>query len=237
MKETLSRNLLLKLLSLSFFILFTLSCDRTDTDPVDAYQYYPLDLGRYQIYQVEETVYSAGQKNPVITSWQEKDEVDRISATKEFETTYIIARYRRNLATDYWQKVKEYTVTKSPDKILTNIDNQTIFSLVFPPDSRIKWNGNLYNNLDAQDYQYTNIDKALTLDKLTFDKTLTVVERRDTSIINRYVGVKIYALGTGLISDEQTAYEYCQDDGCIGSGTIESGTHKTRKIIESGVLE
>jgi hypothetical protein len=213
------------------------SCNQIETDPVDVYQYYPLELGQYQVYQVEETTYSAGQAKPVISSWQEKDQVDRISSTHEHVTAFIIARYRRNTSSDYWQKFKEYTVTKSPDKILTNIDNQTIFAMVFPPDAQIKWNGNQYNNQDEEDFQYRDINQPASIDKLSFDKTLTVVERRDTSIINRYVGIKKYALGAGLILDEQTAYEYCQDDKCIGSQTIESGTHKVKKIIEFGALK
>jgi hypothetical protein len=221
---------------LSASILALQSCDKNETDPVDEYQYYPLGLGQYQIYQVEETTYSAGQSKPVVATWQEKDQVDRISSSDENTTAFIVARYRRNTSADYWQKFKEYTVTRSPDKVLTNIDNQTIFALIFPIDSRIKWNGNQYNNLDAEDFYYQDIHKPANIDNISFDKTLTVVERRDTSIINRYVGIKKYALGTGLISDEQTAYEYCQDEHCIGSETIESGTHKVKKIIEFGTL-
>lgn len=230
-------NVLTKCIIFGLLFIIILSCDKSGTEPIDSYQYYPLDLGRYQIYQVQETIYSAGQKNPIITAWQEKDEVDRISATTENAVTYIIARYKRNTANDYWQKFKEFAVTKSPDKILTNLDNQTVFSLVFPVDYKLKWNGNLYNNLDEQNYQYKDINMPSTVDKLSFEKTLTVVERRDTSIIDRYIGIKKYALGTGLIFDEQTAYEYCQDDNCIGTQTIESGSYKTRKILESGILK
>jgi hypothetical protein len=224
-------------LALLLLMLWAISCNQTNTDPVDVYQYYPLELGRYQIYQVKETVYSAGQKNPVITSWQEKDQVDRISSNSNDVTTYIVARYKRVTSVDYWQKIKEYSVTKSPDKILTNLDNLTVFSLIFPPSNQIKWNGNTYNNMEVMNYRYQQIGSPSIVDKQTFDKTLTVLERKDTSAINRYVGIKKYALGTGLILDEQTAYEYCQDEDCIGEEIIESGTYKIRTIIESGILQ
>ncbi len=229
--------LLIKWLPFCLLGAFIQSCDQSETNPVDSYQYYPLELGRYQIYQVQETIYSAGQKNPVVTTWQEKDEVDRISSNADPVISYIIARYRRNVPTDYWQKLKEFAVTKSPDKILTNIDNQPILSLVFPPNATIRWNGNTYNTLDDQQYRYMDINQPGSVDKLSFENTLTVVERRDTSIIDRYIGIKKYALGAGLILDEQTAYQYCQDDDCIGEGIIESGSYKTRKIIEFGLLK
>lgn len=207
------------------------ACD-DDAEPVDTYQYYPLTVGHYQVYEVNQEVYSTGQAAPVVTKWQEKDEVDRIASDSAGIVTYIIARSTRNSAADYWQKVKEYAVHKYPDKLVTNIDNQPFLSLTFPIDSRTIWNGNSYNNLDKQDCYYEPGTKPVKIGEQSFDNVLDVVERFDTSIINRYVTVKQYALGVGLISDDLTAFEFCQNDECIGSKKVESGSHKTRKIIE-----
>lgn len=221
-------NILLLLISMAAF-----SCDPKTTEPVDDYNYFPLEVGRYLIYQVQEEVYSTSQKDPVVKTWQEKDEVIKVE-TNENISTYTLSRSSRNNATEYWQKVKEFTVQKYPDKILTNIDNRTYFSMAFPVDPNLEWNGNSYNDLDGEDYHYQNINAPASIEAQSFDKTLTVEERRDTSIINRYIGVKQYALGVGLISDDQTAVELCQNENCIGSGQIESGTHKVRKIMEFG---
>lgn len=224
----------LKALTLFFALAVIQSCDKNPTEPVDVYNYYPLQIGKYQIYEVKEEIYSSGQKDPTIKSYQEKDEIERMSTDGQGIPTFIFSRSTRNTSADYWQKVKEYSVTSYPDKILTNIDNQTFFSLIFPVDPTINWNGNIYNNLDEENYHYESINKTLQLNSQTFDKTLTVVERKDTSIIDRYIGIKQYGLGIGLISDDQIAYEYCQNDNCIGQKIIESGSHKTRTIIESG---
>ena len=219
----------------SFLVLsLVISCKKDRTEPVDSNNYYPLEIGRFLIYDVKEEIYSAGQANPVKKSWQEKDEVDRVSTDEKGIPTYIIARSRRNTAAEYWQKEKEFSVQKYPDKLLTNIDNQTFFSLAFPVDPKVEWNGNSFNNLDAQNYHYEDLNKPVQLGTQSFDKALVVVERKDTSIINRYIGIKQYALGVGLISDDQTAFELCQTDDCIGSGKVESGTHRTRVIVEFG---
>jgi hypothetical protein len=224
-----------KSLVIPFAILaLAFSCENSDTDPIDEYDYYPLAVGRFAIYEVNEVVYSSGQANPVSKTWQEKDEVDRVSTDAEGFSTYTVSRSTRNASTDYWQKVKEFTVRKSPDKILTNIDNQTFFSLAFPISPKYEWNGNTYNNLDAESYYYQEINEPASIGAQNFSKTLKVVERNDTSIINRYLGVKQYGLGVGLISDEQIAFEFCQSEDCIGSGKIESGSRKTRKILEYG---
>ena len=210
------------------------SCNNNSTEPLNVYDYFPLELGRYQIYDVKEEVYSAGSKNPVIRSYQEKDQIERMSTDGQGISTYIFSRSTRNVSTDYWLKVKEFSVTEYPDKILTNIDNQTFFSFVFPINGSVTWNGNSYNNLDAEDYQYQNINKPETVGTLTFDKTITVLERKDSSVVDNYVGIKKYGLGIGLISDEQIAYQYCQAEECITLGIIESGTRKTRKIVDFG---
>tara|TARA_R110002124_G_scaffold169757_1_gene337370 strand:- start:691 stop:1281 length:591 start_codon:yes stop_codon:yes gene_type:complete len=191
-----------------------------------------LEIGHYIIYDVHETIYSAGQATPAVNVRQEKDEVDRILDKSEFSTTYIIARYQRKSPTENWQKTKEFTITKSPDKILTNLDNRTVFSLVFPMDLNLKWNGNTYNNQDPQNFKYSEINQPIDVGSLKFTNGVTVIEKEDSSIINKYQTIKQYALGVGLVSAEQTAIEYCQDDHCIGDYIIESG-FRTSRIINS----
>lgn len=226
---------LIKLLPVLIILMVSQSCNNDSAAPVNVYDYFPLEVGRYQIYDVKEEIYSSGQKEPVVRSYQEKDEIERMSTDAEGISTYIFSRSTRNAASDYWQKVKDFSVQEFPDKILTTIDNQTFVSLVFPIDFKVTWNGNLYNNLDVENYRYERINIANKVNNQAFNNTLTVLERKDTSLVNRYTGVKLYAMGTGLISDEQTAYQYCQDEDCIGSETIESGTHKTRLITEYGI--
>jgi len=225
---------IIRLLPALVLLVLTESCNNESTEPVNVYAYFPLELGRFQIYDVREEVYSSGNKNPVIRTYQEKDEIERMSTNAQGIVTYIFSRSSRNTSTDYWLKVKEFSVTKYPDKLLTSIDNQTFLSLIFPIDENTTWNGNTYNNMDAEDYRYQEINRPASVGTLTFDKTLTVLERKDTSIIDRYVGIKQYGLGVGLISDEQTAYQYCQDDDCLGEEIVESGTHKIRKVVDFG---
>jgi hypothetical protein len=227
----------LKIKSLGYVIagaILTISCQKDSVENVDAYDYFPLSVGSYIVYDVHEETYSSAQANPVIKNTQERDEVEEASTDENGISTYILSRSTRNNATESWQKVKEYTIQRYPDKLLTNIDNQVFFSMVFPVDSKVTWNGNTYNNRDAEDYYYEDIHSAAEINGKAFPQTLKVVERNDTSIINRYFGVKQYALGVGLISDEQINYEFCQNESCIGSGKIESGSLKTRKIVESG---
>lgn len=214
------------------------SCNNDNTDPVNTYDYFPLTIGHYMIYEVNEAVYSSGQANPVIKAYQEKDEISSVTVNTDGSSTYIVSRSSRNTSTDYWVKTKEYSINQFPDKLIFNVDNQSLVPLVFPIDSKITWNGNMYNTLDPEEYHYEEINQPFKLGSQSFDKTLTLVERRDTtSVIDYDLGIKRFAIGVGLIYDEQTSYEYCQATAdCIGKGIIDSGSKKTRKIIEFGPI-
>jgi hypothetical protein len=227
---------LYRFLSLLVIIALFQACNDDSTDPVNSYDYFPLTIGHYMIYDVDETTYSSGQQKPVIRNYQEKDEISRVTVNTNGSSTYIVSRSTRNTASDYWQKVKEYSIEQFPDKLIFNIDNQSTVPLVFPIDFKITWNGNMYNTLDAEEYHYEAINQPYQVSTLSFDKTLTLVERRDTtSVIDYDLGLKRFAVGVGLIYDEQTSYEYCQSSAeCIGQQIIDSGSRKTRKIVEHG---
>ncbi|SDH13304.1 hypothetical protein SAMN04487996_12943 [Dyadobacter soli] len=225
---------------LSYFAFAVLSlfasCDSTDVATINPDRYGVLKEGNYIIYDVREENYSAGKDTPDVSSWQEKDQV--ISLTKENanSTIALIARFKRSNDADYWTKVKEFTIVRSPDKLLTTIDNESFMSLVFPLNPNMKWNGNQYNNRDAEDYRYDAIDQPFSLAQQNFQNTLTVIERQDSSIINKYTGVKKYALDIGLIYDDQVSFEYCQTQECLNSDIrqVESGYHRIRTVKQFG---
>lgn len=225
-----------------FLLLLTQSCHTPDSDAVNPYDYFPLNVGRYQIYQVREEVYSSGQKAPVIKIWQEKDEIIRIIEDSAANAVYVFSRSVRNTSSDYWQKSREYTVQAYPDKIILNIDNETLTPLIFPYDPSVKWNGYQYFNLKDTDdryrtlHHYEEMDQTLYIDSLKFTKTLKVSERNDTTSQAKYnLGFKYYASGIGLVADEQTDFEYLQENGqFIGYRTIGSGIRRVKKIIAYG---
>lgn len=223
---------------LALVVMFV-GCKDSDTTPIDSYDYIPLEVGRFVTYDYKEELYSAGKNTPTINTWQEKDQVVEQSVEEGNMTTFIVARYKRSSDTDYWTKIKEYAVKQSPDKVLTTIDNQTFFSLIFPIDERVRWNGNSFNNKDPEEYSYDLVNQPGKVWDKTFDQTITVVERMDSSVINKYTGLKKYALGVGLIYDDQVSYEYCQTQECLNSDIrkIESGYHITRTIRDSGLLK
>ena len=198
--------------------------------------FFPLTVGRYIIYRVSQEVYATAQQTPSISNWEEKDEISRLVSDSAGIATYLVIRSSRTTSKGYWQKVKEYTVKKYPEMIVTNVDNRPVISMVYPISKGVTWNGNSFNTNGPAPFSYDQINQPATINTKVFKQVLMVIERNDTSIINRYISTKQYALGIGLVADELTALELCQTTDCIGSGKIESGIRTSRQIVEFGDL-
>lgn len=228
MRQTLKLSLLLSIL------FFQYACDNRE-DTISPYTYIPLEKGQYAIYDVKEENYSAASSTTTIKNYQEKDEIVALQADK----TYLVARYIRTPPATTWQKQKELTLQLLPDKLLCTIDNKTYLRMAFPIDTAVTWNANTYNNQEAKQCQYTQVQIPAKVGSQSFSNTLKVVEDNyfdsAPNILNLYRTVRQYALGTGLIYEEENALEYCQEtEACIGEQIIDSGFRKTRKIVEYG---
>lgn len=232
-------------LALGTMLLMQSCSSDSDTDPIAPYDYFPLAVGQFQIYQVNEDVYSSGSREPVVKAWQEKDEVTSVNEDSTSGKVYIVSRYTRNTATQAWQKIKEYSVKHDPDKVIVNLDNEVLMPLVFPYSPQVEWDGYRYFTVDDDDprydtkHHYENINKPLTVNSLHFDKTIKVSERTDTTGVTQYrLGYKEYAAGVGLVIDEQTNLDYLQEGGeLIGDKVIASGSRRIKKIIEYGKVQ
>lgn len=217
------------------------SCGDDNVDPIYSYDYYPVKIGQFSIFEINQVVYSLGQKDSIVTKWQEKDEVTKLLKIDGDVSTFILSRFTRNSSSDTWQKVKEFSIQKFPDKILETLDNEINVPMFFPVTSNLEWDGYMYFNLNENDYRYgyknsyQNVNKPLAVGAISFGNTLMVKERFDTSKTEYKVAQKYYAINVGLISSEQADFEYLQNNGeLIGNKVIASGTRKTRRIIAYG---
>jgi hypothetical protein len=217
------------------------SCGDDNVDPIHSYDYYPVKVGQFSIFEINQVIYSLGQKDSVVTKWQEKDEVTKLLKIDGDVSTFILSRFTRNSSSDTWQKVKEFSIQKFPDKILETLDNEINVPMFFPVTSNLEWDGYMYFNLNENDYRYgyknsyQNVNKPLAVGAISFGNTLMVKERFDTSKTEYKVAQKYYAINVGLISSEQADFEYLQNNGeLIGNKVIASGTRKIRRIIAYG---
>ncbi|MCE7040621.1 hypothetical protein [Dyadobacter sp. CY312] len=224
--------------------LFLQACKSTSPDPITPYDYFPLEIGRYRIFEVTEDVYSAGTAKPVRKTWQEKDEIIGMNEDTTNGKIFLFSRSIRNTSADSWKKIKEYTAQKYIEKVVVNIDNEVLMPLIFPYSPQARWDGYRYFMLPEDDvregflHTYRDINQPLDINGLHFDKTLKVSERDEDGLVQLRLGYKQYAVGVGLITDEQTDFYYSQEGDWLDKPKeIASGVSRVKKIIEFGVTE
>ena len=112
--------------------------------------------------------------------------------------------------------------------------------MVFPIDKNTIWDGYMYLNLNNTDnrngynFKYENVGEFFDTGIKSFDKTLKVVERVDTSGLTKYnFASKHYANNVGLILAQQADFDYLQVNGELsGYKVISSGKKRVKRLIE-----
>lgn len=209
-----------------------ISCN-SDSKRIDPLNYIPLDIGSYIIYDVKDETYYASSSSPIIKYYQEKD----VIMSSQNGNSYLIARYSRINSSVSWQKDKEFTIDLLPDKFLETIDNKTYIQMIFPIDTIVKWNGNTYNSFESKQYQYSELAKPSQIGNQLFTNTIKVIQddyfNLSPNILNLHRTIRQYAAGIGLVYEQENALEYCQEtEDCIGEEIIDSGSRKTRSLLE-----
>lgn len=213
--------------------------------PDRGYDFFPLQVGNYQIYDVDSSYYSQNIKYPV--AYQLKQTVTDSISNGQGGLTYIISRAKRSTSGQPWQVVDTWSARREDVRAVVNEGNIPFLKLIFPLANGLTWNGNTYNTLGGDQYcgagnsscdiySTENIHKSFTLTSgSSFDDTITVIQSDNTDpIVKRDVRTEVYGKGVGLISKEVTILNYCTTQ-CQGkSQFINTGVVYRQNIIAYG---
>ena len=114
-------------------------------------------------------------------------------------------------------------VWRTVNQALRVENGATWVKLQFPTYEGTRWNGNVFNTQPEQTYQITALNKAVKTSFGTYDKTLTVVQQNDSTLLSLRRSQEIYAENIGLIQRERTFVRYCGTPDCRGKGIIDYG--------------
>lgn len=115
---------------------------------------------------------------------------------------------------DVWFRTRTVKVAEQ------NEENVVFIKHNFPVRAGKKWNGNSKNTLESLqemynqitvpevwEYQYTNVDEPYTINGLTFDSTITVIQiDRPVSVGLDLFSKEVYAKNVGLIHKQLRMY-------------------------------
>lgn len=244
------RKALLLLVVLAAFIT---GCENKYKDPdpqVMGYDYYPLEVGQYRVYDVKEKRYFGDDRSSTL-QFQVRERVDTSFNDQTGQLVYKIIRSTRSNATSAWLDDSVMTVAKSSSMVMLTKDNTKYVKLVFPVKEGGEWVGDLYNvrqvaegsggkiRSNKEVYTYTNVGVNYEVGGQNYPVTATVVQNFysvSTRLDDRF---EVYAEGTGLVHRvfRRIDYESCTGgSGCNDGFKITGGHEREEILIEHGKL-
>ena len=181
-------------------IFFGLGCKKDKLPPSDVgYDYFPNQIGKWVIYDVDSIVYNDFTNEIDSFHFQIKELIESDYVDSEGRVANRLHRYKRIGAGESWSIKDVWSIVKTNKTAERLEENVNYVKLSFPAGVGGSWDGNAANIYDEWMYQYTDYDSQYTLGNLSFDSTLTVLQRDENLGIEKDYYVEVYAKHVGLI--------------------------------------
>lgn len=227
----------MKAIKLYFFIVLTLiftstfiySCKKDKgVAPDMGYNYYPTTIGWFIEYEVDSISYNDFTNSIDTTHYFLKEVIESEFDNAAEMPSFRIERYKRNSPNEDWIISDVWFGIKSNTSIIRVEENIRYVKMIFPVKNGSRWNGNNYNSLEQQNYEYTNKDELYKIGELSFDSTVIIKQLENINLIEKQEFREVYARNVGLI------YKEMIDLKTEVNGTIKSGYRYYQKIKSYG---
>ena len=192
------------------------ACKKEFADPIDfKYDYFPLDSGSVWLYDAE-YIYVNEFNNSIKDTiyYQIKEVVGPSYIDQEGDEAVEIWRYEKIDTAQNWSPKLVWSAKRTTTQAEKTEDNLRFIKLVFAPQVGVEWNGNTYLNVQNdiafyEDwvYEYLEVDDANTVNGLTYDSTLLVLQVDDENLQRKKYSEEIYARHKGLVYKEEIFLE------------------------------
>ena len=198
--------------------------------------YFPLEKGVYQVYEVHEKRYRSGGAVEEST-YELKTEVSDSFPSGSGIFTYVLHRSTRSSPDNLWQPLDTWSVRRDQREVIVTEGNTPYVKIKLPYLTANRWDGNAYNTLGADEYMFNEVDVPRDFEGISFNRTVLVQqEHNDDPIVFRDEREEIYAADAGLVYKKLIQLRYCTDDACLGQQKIQEGTEMTMVIREYGKM-
>ncbi|MGB3466087.1 MAG: hypothetical protein WBA74_12490 [Cyclobacteriaceae bacterium] len=218
-----------RVFSVIFLLVFIGSCssDNEVTEQDFGYSYYPLSIGDYREYAVEEIVFLT--MGPDTTRYFLREEVTDSLVSSDI-ATYIFERSVRSTSSDPWEIDSVWTTRITTGEAIQVENNVPIVKIQFPVVSDRTWDSNLFNTRDQA--FYTSV--LVPSDTLEDEVLKVIVADIPENIVLKDQRSEFYAKNIGLISRDFETLNFCTS-GCEEVMEIESGRVLKQNLIDYGV--
>lgn len=223
-----------KKLFIGLSILWLISCERENPNLDLGFNYQPLEIGRFWIYEVDELVVF-GENDQEERKFFVRDKVDYSYLNAQNEQVFVIKREESTNRLN-WVGGRNYAMFVRKNALVRFSENRTIVPLVFPPRESTSWDANVFNSSERDEF---TILKAGVVDSgnVSYPRAVVVRQEQDDDLItfrdNRY---EVFARGIGLVEHYFEVFTYCSRNDCLGQQLINGGRKTHMKIVDYGFL-
>ena len=206
------------------------------SSPDFGYNYFPNDVGRYIICQVDSISYDDPLSRPPDTTRYLLKELIAATffdnsgrPTLRIERYYKMYHFNTHSYDSVWSVPRVWSANRTTSTAEKVEENIRYIKLVFPVRQNKQWNGNVYNMLGSKEYQITSADQSETINTVHFDSVATVSQFDEENLVLSQIEKEKFARNVGLI--------YKQRDSLVKQGTNfadTTGYRVTQKIISYG---
>ncbi|GAB2538593.1 hypothetical protein [Spirosoma aerophilum] len=205
-----------------------------DALPEPDYSFFPLETGRYIIYDVQESLYSSNA-TPTLRTFQVKETTGPAYTNVAGQTAYKLIRTRRTNETQPWQSDSIWSARLIGNEGIRVENGKDIVKLLLPIAHGQQWNENRYNLSGLSNVELRNVGQTFNVLNKEFSETVSVVGRDDSTLVAQEKRLDVYARQIGLIYKERTDLHFCTDTpACIGKNQIEYGFRQIYRIKTIG---
>lgn len=219
-------------LGLTFTLLWAnFACEEKKDEPLEmGYEYWPQEIGQYWIYSVDSIVWDDFYNPTKIDTfnYKVKEKIAGEFTDEEGRTVKRVERFIKPDDTTAWKLDKVFTMLRRESIAMKTLDNESFVKLVFPFDLGKTWDGNSYNPMDENQYEYISIGEQQIIEGKTYDDCIIVEQENFVTLISNDIAREVYAPGAGMIS------RYYVNQTLLSSGEIESGVEYSYKLTEHG---
>ena len=185
-------------------IVLAYSCKKDTKDTTSSivlgYDYYPLTINSYIIYNVVDISVDATVGKFDTARYQLKEVIaDSIFSADTTVKRFKIERYTRKDITQPWDFKNAWQVIQSKTYLIRIEDNIPLVKQVYPMSIDMTWNINRYDTLPEKTNTLLSFDKQDTINGTIFLKVAQTVQNDFSSFYQKQYETEKYARGVGLV--------------------------------------
>lgn len=198
---------------IAFAALVAFSCTKKKVQDASALlglDYYPTQIGKYVVYDVDSTIYFDNPLSSVQYKYRIKEKITARFTDNEGKEAFRMERYIKkfNASKPYDSipyTIKEVWMVNADEKKVQVVESNIRYTkLIFPVSEGAQWDGNVNNTLGSWNYTYSYIDRSETINGIKLNNVLFVKQKEDRTMISYQNYTEKYAKGVGLIYREIT---------------------------------